>query len=223
MLIRVAPEHPIASSEITPEPVFQDRRRFLAQMGLATAGLALAVGEPWPSAAAALGLVLAAFSAGPLMGAVAGFSPSRDDIAQRHFYRLAATDLARTLCGGAWLLAQLLAQSMLALDAIVRGNKLIGGAWDKYKRLADIMRLDPAKYGVEPARAAAFDGLLADLDGSVFSGATLRRCLDQHLCGLVFHRLFFGQTQNRQRQRFDAAHAAVAIAARADDLAGFAQ
>lgn len=42
MLIRVAPEYPIASSEITPEPVFQDRRRFLARMGIATAGLALA-------------------------------------------------------------------------------------------------------------------------------------------------------------------------------------
>ncbi len=42
MLIRVAPEFPIASSEITPEPVFQDRRRFLARMGLATAGMALA-------------------------------------------------------------------------------------------------------------------------------------------------------------------------------------
>ena len=41
MLIRVAPEFPIASSEITPEPVFQDRRHFLARMGLATAGLAL--------------------------------------------------------------------------------------------------------------------------------------------------------------------------------------
>jgi sulfoxide reductase catalytic subunit YedY len=42
MLIRVAPEYPIASSEITPEPVLRDRRRFLAKMGIATAGLALA-------------------------------------------------------------------------------------------------------------------------------------------------------------------------------------
>ncbi len=94
------------------------RRSLVAPMSLALLLLALggAVISPW----AALGLVLAAFSAGPLMGAVAGFSPSRDDIAQRHFYRQAATDLARTLWGGAWLLAQLLAQSLLALDAIVR-------------------------------------------------------------------------------------------------------
>ena len=94
------------------------RRSLVAPMSLALLLLALGstVVSPW----VALALVLAAFSAGPLMGAVAGFSPSRDDIAQRHFYRLAATDLARTLWGGAWLLAQLPAQSMLALDAIAR-------------------------------------------------------------------------------------------------------
>ncbi|MDO9315112.1 MAG: glucoamylase family protein [Burkholderiaceae bacterium] len=94
------------------------RRSLVAPMSLALLLLALgsSVVSPW----LALSLVLAAFSAGPLMGAVAGFSPSRDDIAQRYFYRQAATDLARAVCGGAWLLAQLPAQSMLALDAISR-------------------------------------------------------------------------------------------------------
>lgn len=42
MLIRVTPPHPIRSSEITPESVYRDRRRFLSQMGFAAAGLALA-------------------------------------------------------------------------------------------------------------------------------------------------------------------------------------
>jgi sulfoxide reductase catalytic subunit YedY len=43
MLIRVTPPHPIASSEITSESEYLDRRRFLKQaglMGLATAGFA---------------------------------------------------------------------------------------------------------------------------------------------------------------------------------------
>ena len=40
MLIRVTPEHPISSSEITPEGVYQDRRAFIQQAGLLGAGLA---------------------------------------------------------------------------------------------------------------------------------------------------------------------------------------
>jgi len=42
MLIRTTPPHPVLPSEITPERVFKDRRRFLAQMGLAATGLAVA-------------------------------------------------------------------------------------------------------------------------------------------------------------------------------------
>ena len=94
------------------------RRSLVAPMSLALLLLALggALVSPW----AALALVLAAFSAGPLMGAVAGFSPSRDDLAKLHFYRQAATDLARALWGGLWHLAQLLQQATMAIDAIAR-------------------------------------------------------------------------------------------------------
>ena len=94
------------------------RRSLVAPMSLALLllGLGGAVVSPW----AALALVLAAFSAGPLMGAVAGFSPSRDDVAKRHFYLQAATELARTLAGGLWLLAQLLQHALMAVDAITR-------------------------------------------------------------------------------------------------------
>jgi cyclic beta-1,2-glucan synthetase len=94
------------------------RRSLVAPMslGLLLASLSGWVLSPW----LALSLVLAAFSAGPLMGALAGLAPSRDDLALGHFYRAALTDLARALCGGLWLLAQLLQQSLLALDAVGR-------------------------------------------------------------------------------------------------------
>ncbi len=72
--------------------------------------------SPW----AALLLVAAAFTAGPMMGALAGFSPSRDDVAKLHFYRQAALDLLRAVLGGTWHLAQLLEHSLRSVDAIVR-------------------------------------------------------------------------------------------------------
>jgi cyclic beta-1,2-glucan synthetase len=94
------------------------RRSLVAPMCLALLLLALAgvVMSPWT----ALVLVMSAFSAGPLMGAVAGFSPSRDDVAKRHFYRQAAVDLARALWGGLWHLSQLLQEALMSVDAIVR-------------------------------------------------------------------------------------------------------
>src|SRR3546814_1882655 len=46
------------------------------------------------------------------------------------------------------------------------------------------------------------------------------RGLHQHLPGVLLHRVLFGNADDGQRQRLDAAHAAVAFAARADDLAG---
>jgi methionine sulfoxide reductase catalytic subunit len=42
MLIRVKPDNAILPSEITPESVYHDRRRFLSQMGMAAAGLVVA-------------------------------------------------------------------------------------------------------------------------------------------------------------------------------------
>ncbi len=82
--------------------------------------LLLALAGHGPSPWAALALVMAAFATGPLIGAVAGFSPSRDDIAKRAFYRQAATDLVRALCGALWQLAQLMQHALQAADAIVR-------------------------------------------------------------------------------------------------------
>ena len=94
------------------------RRSLVAPLALATLLLALAGwGLPLPTA---MWLVLAAFAAGPVMGAVAGFAPSRDDIALRHFYTQALADAARTAWGALWHGALLLEQAMAALDAIGR-------------------------------------------------------------------------------------------------------
>ncbi len=106
-------------SAINRWKIFDNLRRSLvpaASLALLVLTLAGVLMSPW----SALVLVLAAFCAGPLMGAVAGLSPSRDDIAKLHFYRQATLDLARAVCTGLWPLAQLLHHALMALDAIVR-------------------------------------------------------------------------------------------------------
>ncbi len=94
------------------------RRSLVAPASLALVVLALACGvaSPW----AVLVLVALAFTAGPLMGTIASFAPSRDEIARVHFYRQGLADLVRTLLSGAWLLSQLLALALMAVDAIAR-------------------------------------------------------------------------------------------------------
>ena len=94
------------------------RRSLVAPMSLAALAFAIASDAiaPW----ATLALVAFAFSAGPLMGALAGMAPSRDDIARVHFYRQALADLGRAVASGAWLLAQLLQHALAAADAIGR-------------------------------------------------------------------------------------------------------
>ncbi|MBX3623447.1 MAG: carbohydrate-binding protein [Rhizobacter sp.] len=99
--------------------VFDNLRRSLvapASLALLVLVLVRPVVSPW----AALLLVFAAFGAGPLLGAVAGFAPSRDNIALRHFYRGAAHRLARAVLGALWHLAQLLHHALMATDAVVR-------------------------------------------------------------------------------------------------------
>ena len=100
------------------------RRSLVAPMSLALMLLTLAgyVMSPWT----ALGLIVAAFSAGPLMGAVVGFAPSRDDLAKLNFYRQAGIDLARVLWGGLWHVTQLLQQAIMAMDAIGRALHRMG-------------------------------------------------------------------------------------------------
>ncbi|HEY4066000.1 MAG TPA: glucoamylase family protein, partial [Burkholderiaceae bacterium] len=94
------------------------RRSLVAPAALAL--LLLSLASKVVSPGAALGLVFGAFTAGPLMGAIAGFAPSHDRIAKRHFYRAALTDLRRVIGSGMWLMAQLLALAIAGADAVVR-------------------------------------------------------------------------------------------------------
>jgi len=57
MLIKISHPHPIRPSEITPEAVYGGRRRFLLQMGIATASAALGgCGAPAPDSSVNVGL-----------------------------------------------------------------------------------------------------------------------------------------------------------------------
>ena len=94
------------------------RRSLVAptSLGLLLLSLAAGVVSPW----SALAVVIAAVAAGPLMGALAACTPSRDDVALGHFYRQAAVDIARAFGGAAWMLVQLPAHAIASTDAIVR-------------------------------------------------------------------------------------------------------
>ncbi len=94
------------------------RRSLVAPMSLALLLIALAGHVVAPGAA--LALVLAAFIAGPLMGAVTGLAPSHDEIAKRHFYHQALTELRRAVGSGLWLMAQLLRLALTSADAVAR-------------------------------------------------------------------------------------------------------
>ena len=70
--------------------------------------------------ATALGFVLAALLAGPLMGALAGLVPTRRGIAWLHFFDVGMRDVLRGLAATAWQFIQLFAQATLLLDATLR-------------------------------------------------------------------------------------------------------
>ena len=94
------------------------RRSLVAPVSLLL--LALALGSAWLSPVAMLVLIALAFTAGPLMGALSGLAPSRDQVAFIHFYAQAVADLGRAVASGAWLLAQLMQLALNAADAIGR-------------------------------------------------------------------------------------------------------
>jgi len=68
----------------------------------------------------ALGLVAAAFGAGPLLGAIAGLAPRREALAWQHFFSQSLIDLGRAAGGTVWRLTLLLSQACLLVDAIAR-------------------------------------------------------------------------------------------------------
>ena len=65
-------------------------------------------------------LVVLAYTAGPLIGALAGLFPGRPHGELRFFYANAGVAFLRVLALGVWHSMQLLQQTLLALDAVVR-------------------------------------------------------------------------------------------------------
>jgi cyclic beta-1,2-glucan synthetase len=94
------------------------RRSLVAPALLLLIGLAmLGVGVSLP---VALALTVAAYSAGPLMGALAGWVPSQWNLVGERFVVTATVDLLRAVGGGLWHLALLQQQALMSLDAVLR-------------------------------------------------------------------------------------------------------
>ncbi|RHY93561.1 hypothetical protein DYB26_013031 [Aphanomyces astaci] len=55
---------------------------------------------------------------------------------------------------------------LLTLDLIVMDNPNIVTSWDKYKRMMQYVRADPARYNVTADQVKAFERLLVNLDGT---------------------------------------------------------
>ena len=85
----------------------------LALLILSFAGMALAP-------LVALSLVFLAYTAGPLIGVLAGLMPWRTDASLAYFYRKAAMEWVRVLCGGIWHMALLLHDALQTADAVGR-------------------------------------------------------------------------------------------------------
>lgn len=92
------------------------RRPLVAPASLALLLLALAGHAVAPLPALLLGL--AALATGPILSALAGLAPTRDDIALRHFARVAGGEALRALLGAAWHLAMWPRLALTQLSAV---------------------------------------------------------------------------------------------------------
>ncbi|WP_291010617.1 glucoamylase family protein [Hydrogenophaga sp.] len=94
------------------------RRSLVAPASLLLIGLAmLGLGVSLP---VALGLTLAAYSAGPLLGALAACVPGHWRLLGARFFVAGSLDLLRAVGGGFWHLALLQQQALMSLDAVLR-------------------------------------------------------------------------------------------------------
>ncbi|MBL8348322.1 MAG: carbohydrate-binding protein [Rubrivivax sp.] len=125
------------------------RRSLVAPLSLALLVLAMLGAGLSPLGALLLGA--AAFGTGPLLAAVAGLAPSRDDIALRHFLGVAGAELGRALLGLLWQLALWPRQALMQVSAITLALWRSGVS----RRL--LLQWTPA----ETARRAAGGGLAA--------------------------------------------------------------
>ena len=68
---------------------------------------------------------------------------------------------------------------LITLDAIVADNHALKMAWDKFKRMMQFARADPAAYGTDEGQLRRFDALLVRLNESVLAGEMLQSCVEQ--------------------------------------------
>ena len=94
------------------------RRSLVAPMSIGL--LLLALSGHFITPLGALAIVFAAFAAGTLLGSLASFFTGCDDLAHRRHYAQSFTELARSLAGALWNIAQLLQLALMACDAIIR-------------------------------------------------------------------------------------------------------
>jgi cyclic beta-1,2-glucan synthetase len=92
------------------------RRSLVAPLALLLLALSM-LGTGLPPLTA-LGLALAAFGTGPVLAALAGLAPSRDDLAWHHFVGRAGSELGRALLVTAWQLAMWPRQAASQTSAI---------------------------------------------------------------------------------------------------------
>ena len=122
------------------------RRSLVAPASLLLIGLAmLGLGLSLPTA---LLLTVAAYSAGPLMGALAGWVPRHWHWVGVRFLLAAALDLLRAVGGGLWHLALLQQQAFLSLDAVLRTLHRL--AFSRL-RLLEWTTAEAAQAGLNPA------------------------------------------------------------------------
>ncbi|KAF0700829.1 Aste57867_8680 [Aphanomyces stellatus] len=68
---------------------------------------------------------------------------------------------------------------LITLDLLVIDNPNIVTAWDKYKRMMQYVRADPARYNVTVEKVKAFERLLVNLDGTFMGAKVFQTCIEQ--------------------------------------------
>ncbi|KAJ0410707.1 hypothetical protein ATCC90586_008292 [Pythium insidiosum] len=72
-----------------------------------------------------------------------------------------------------------LLEVMITIDAIVLDNPSIVTAWDKYKRMMQYVRADPARYNITVDKVKQFERLLVSLDQTIMSAQVFQTCIEQ--------------------------------------------
>ncbi|KDO19274.1 hypothetical protein SPRG_21586 [Saprolegnia parasitica CBS 223.65] len=72
-----------------------------------------------------------------------------------------------------------LLEILMTLDMIVLDNPNIVTSWDKYKRMMQYVRADPARYNVTLEKVKSFEQLLVNLDQTFMGAKCFQTCIEQ--------------------------------------------